>query len=591
LQRDLTGHWVDEWLVGLVHRSVLDHPAERLRQERFAVSRLATSLVALVGLPLSLLGEVAPEMLGSWGLLILAPLAALFILSRWGSLAISQGLVSAVLAAFVARDMAAAGAALPLMLLALALVPIEALSSGSRGGVILAVLAALVGLGLGLVLQTQGWAGESLPVEAALAIAGAVVLGHVLSRFVMDRRIDVLLGSGAEPGLGRDAQALAAIDDLVTWHDGNGVVLRSNGGCAPLLGAAPTSIHGNGLFTRIHVSDRPAFLKAISDAANGAGFAVARFRVHAGEGPSQTTLWVEMRAHRLILPDDESCAAIAVTRDITDHMARAEELDAMRREAVDASEARAQLLATVSHELRTPLNAIIGYSEILMGKGGPSLADKREGYAQIIHHSGQHMLGVVNSLLDLSAIEAGHYNLAFETIDLAELVGECCTVMALPAEQGGLVLRQELAPGLPALVADRRACRQILLNLLSNAVKFTPRGGEVSVEVRHEADSIHLAVRDTGVGVAQDELPRLGMPFYQASTPARVQKGNGLGLSVVRGLVTLHQGRLRIASAPGSGTCVRISLPADAYRAAAAKGLVPTTRRTDSSDVVLLKTG
>ncbi len=591
LQRELTGHWIDEWLVGLVHRSVLDKPAERLRQERFVASRLATSLVALVGLPLSLLGDVAPELLTSWSLLVLAPLAALFVLSRRGSLAVAQALVSLVLAGFIARDMAAAGASLPLMGLALALVPLEALSSGSRGGVLLAGILALLGLGAGVLLQAEGMAGASLPVEGALAIAGAVAFGHALSRVVADRRIEALLGDSPEAGLGRDALALAAIDDLVTWHDGNGVVLRSNGGCAPLLGAAPASINGNGLFTRIHVSDRPAFLKAISDAANGAGFAVARFRVHAGEGPSQTTLWVEMRAHRLVLPGDESCAAVAVTRDITDHMARAEELDAMRREAVDASEARAQMLATVSHELRTPLNAIIGYSEILMGKGGPSLVDKREGYAQIIHQSGEHMLGVVNSLLDLSAIEAGHYNLAFESIDLADLVGECCTFMALPAEQGGLTLKQELAPGLPVLVADRRACRQILLNLLSNAVKFTPRGGEVAVEVRHEADSIHLAVRDTGVGVAQDELPRLGMPFYQASSPARAQKGNGLGLSLVRGLVTLHQGRLRITSMPGSGTCVRISLPADAYRAAAAKGLVPAPRRTDSSDVVLLKTG
>ena len=135
-----------------------------------------------------------------------------------------------------------------------------------------------------------------------------------------------------------------------------------------------------------------------------------------------------------------------------------------------------------------------------------------------------------------------------------------------------------------------RACRQILLNLLSNAVKFTPRGGEVSVEVRHDGGSILLAIRDTGIGVAQDELSRLGMPFYQAAGHGRAQKGNGLGLSVVRGLVTLHQGRLRITSTPGSGTCVRISLPADAHRAAAAKGLVPAPRRTDS-DVVLLKTG
>jgi cell cycle sensor histidine kinase DivJ len=439
-------------------------------------------------------------------------------------------------------------------------------------------------------MQTNGLAGESLPVGAVFAIAGAVVLGHGLSRHVMDRRLDGFLGAPADPGAERDGKALRAIDDLVTWHDGNGVVLRSNGACARLIGAAASSIHGNGLFTRIHVADRPTFLKAISDAANGIGFAVARFRVHSGEGFAQSTIWVEMRAHRLVLPGDDRCAAVAVIRDITEYMRHAEELDAMRREAVSASEGRAQLLATVSHELRTPLNAIAGYSEILMGKGGPSLLDRRESYAQIIHQSSQHMLGVVNTLLDLSAIEAGHYNLAFEPIDLAGLIDECCTVMALPADQCGILLKQELAPGLPALVADRRACRQILLNLLSNAVKFTPQGGQVTVEVRHEGDAVTLAVRDTGVGVAQDELPRLGMPFYQGSTQARPGKGNGLGLSVVRGLVTLHQGQLRISSAPGNGTCVRISLPVDAYRVAAAKGLVPASARTDH-EVIVLKTG
>ncbi|MFC4174345.1 ATP-binding protein [Microvirga sp. GCM10011540] len=590
MQTDLTGNWTDEWLSGLVHRSALAVPAERLRQERFVVGRMATSLVAMAGLPLSLLGEVAPELLDYWAILILAPLASVFVLSRWGRLGTAQAVMSTALTFFVAKAMAAGGGPLLLALPALLAVPLEAASSGSRRGFLAACLLALLGLPLTLLLQNYGMAGRSLPAGAVFAIAGAVAFGHVLSRLVSDRTVAALLGTGADAGAERDAQTLLAIDDLVTWHDGNGIVLRSNGACTRLLGASPSSIHGNGLFTRIHVADRPAFLKAISDAANGSGFAVAQLRVQTGEGPSQSTIWIEMRANRLVLPGDDRCAAVAVIRDITEHRRHAEELDAMRREAVSASEGRAQLLATVSHEMRTPLNAIIGYSEILMGKGGPILLDRREGYAQIINQSSQHMLGVVNTLLDLSAIEAGHYNLAFETIDLAELIGECCTVMALPAEQGGIVLKQELAPGLPALVADRRACRQILLNLLSNAVKFTPQGGQVTVEVRHEADAVTLAVRDTGVGVAQDELPRLGMPFYQGSTRARPEKGNGLGLSVVRGLVTLHQGRLRISSAPGNGTCVKISLPVDAHRAAAAKGLVPAAKRPES-DVIVLKTG
>jgi len=568
-------------------------PAERARQERFIVSRTVTSLMALAGLPLSLLGEVGSGLLGTWAVLTLAPLASVLVLSRWGRLDVAQVLVSAALALFVAHAAAASEVPLHLAVLALLVVALEALTSGSRRAFGGACLFSLVGVPLAIILRREGVADPSLPSGALLAMAGAIVLGHVLSRVVMDAKLDALLAARAASGPERDAQALLAIDDLVTWHDQNGVILRSNGASTRLLGAPPSAIHGNGLFTRIHVADRPAFLKAVSDAANGSGFAVARFRVQTGDAAAQSAIWVEMRAHRLILPGDERCAAVAVTRDITEHQRHAEELDAMRREAVSASEARAQLLATVSHELRTPLNAIVGYAEILMGKGGPSLLDQRESYAGIIHQSGQHMLGVVNTLLDLSAIEAGHYHLAFEPINVADLVGECCTVMALPAEQGGITLGQEIAPGLPELVADRRACRQILLNLLSNAVKFTPKGGRVTVQARCDGESVILAVRDTGIGVPEVDLPRLGMPFYQGSTRSRAEKGNGLGLSVVRGLVTLHQGRLRIASAPGDGTCVRISLPIDARRAAAAKGLVPAARQADHEmhDVIVLKTG
>jgi cell cycle sensor histidine kinase DivJ len=590
LQTDSTRHWIDEWLSGLLHRSTLADPAECARQERFIISRTVTSLIALVGLPLSLLAQTGPSLLESWAALTLAPLASVFILSRWGRLAPAQALISAALTLFIAIAAAGSGG---LAWLALLAVPLEALLNGSRRGLAAACLLAILGVPLTYLLQANGVAEHGLAPGAGIAIAGAVLLGHMASRAVMDRRLDQILGARVRSDQDREAETFGAIDDLVTWHDGNGIILRSNGASTRLLGAPPSSIHGNGLFTRIHVADRPIFLKAVSDAINGAGSALARFRVQSGDAGSHPVVWVEMRVHRLKLAGDDRCAAVAVTRDITDHQIRAEELEATRRAAVSASEGRAQLLATVSHELRTPLNAIVGYSEILMGKGGPGLIERRESYAQIINHSGQHMLGVVNTLLDLSAIEAGHYNLAFETIDVAELIEECCSVIALPAEQGDIVLRRDLALGLPDLVADRRACRQILLNLLSNAVKFTPKGGEVAVEARHEGGFVSFAIRDTGIGVPEADLPRLGMPFYQGSGRGRIEKGNGLGLSVVRGLVTLHQGAFRISSTPGNGTCVRISLPVDARVAAAAKGLVPAAQHDDHDrhDVIVLKTG
>jgi cell cycle sensor histidine kinase DivJ len=396
-----------------------------------------------------------------------------------------------------------------------------------------------------------------------------------------DRRLKSLLRSALRAGETREGASLQAIDDLVTWHDRNGSVLRANAAATKLLGASPTSLQGRGLFSRIHVADRPAFLKAISDAAHGAEPVVARIRLQVGEAPNGGSpvparigacpqgglIWIEMRAHRLVT--EEGCAVVAVSRDISEHKQHAEDLDALLREAETAGETRAGLLSTVSHELRVPLNAIIGYSEMLMGRGGLALAslrgDQREDYAEIIHRSGQHMLGVVSTLLDLSTIEAGHYGLSPEPIEVDELVEDCCRLMSLSADRSGVALAQDIAPGLPELRADRRACRQILINLLSNAVKFTPKGGLVTVQARRDGNRIVLAVRDTGVGVCAAELPRLGDPFYKgASGRNPAEKGSGLGLSVVRGLVGLHDGQISIASAPGNGTTVTVGLPIDA---------------------------
>ena len=246
--------------------------------------------------------------------------------------------------------------------------------------------------------------------------------------------------------------------------------------------------------------------------------------------------------------------------------------------------------------MRTPLNAIIGYAEILMGRGNLVLLERRESYAEIIHQSGEHMLGVVNTLLDLSAIEAGHYGLAFEPVALPALVHDCCAVIALRAEQAGIALNTDLPDDMPEIIADRRACRQMLLNLLSNAVKFTPRGGEIRVELQRQGDAVSISVHDTGIGVEEEDLARLGMRFYRGRGRSRPEeKGSGLGLSVVRGLVALHRGSIRIGSAPGNGTVVRITLPIDGQRdnaeAAEASTSPAALALAPPSDMIVLKTG
>jgi cell cycle sensor histidine kinase DivJ len=180
----------------------------------------------------------------------------------------------------------------------------------------------------------------------------------------------------------------------------------------------------------------------------------------------------------------------------------------------------------------------------------------------LIKESGEHLLQVVNDILDLSKIESGAFDVAAEAFELAPLIERCVQIMRAQADKTGVTLATDVDAGLPELVADQRACRQILLNLLSNAVKFTDRGGRVVCSAHRDGRRVSIQVRDNGIGIAAEDLPRLGQPFVQADSGYdRRHEGTGLGLSVVKGLVALHGGQMLIDSAPGKGTTVTIHLP------------------------------
>ncbi|HEU4518428.1 MAG TPA: ATP-binding protein [Microvirga sp.] len=576
--------WLDGWLAARIHPSVRANAADRPWHERFVIARLATLAAALAAAPLYLLKGSAPGAIELLALAALAaPLAALWRLARTGRLVEAQGLVSAGLTLFGAGLAATFGPA-PEALLGLLLVPLEALFSGSRRAFGASLVLAFLGLPLAVGLRAAGLPQDpALALGAGLLVALAVLVGHASACFALEARTRKALADahrGIETG---DAAALDAFPDLVTWHDRNGSVLRANAAARRLVGAPAASLQGRGLFGRIDVADRPAFLKAISDAATASEPVAVELRLQAGEaveapfeaasaagrpgskhGAALTV--VEMRAHRLGA-DPEGAVVIAAMRDVTGQRRREEELEGLHRAALAAAEARARLLCTVSHELRTPLNAIIGYAELLMGRGPDPRPEAAGEYAAIIHEAGHLMHGVVSTLLDLATIEAGRHDLAPEALDVAELVRQSCRPLALMAERAGIAIAQDVADGLPPLQADRHACQQILLNLLSNAVKFTPAGGLVTVQARREGDRLALRVRDTGIGVLPSELPHLGDPFYRAaSARERGETGTGLGLAVVRGLVALHQGRLSIAPAPAGGLDVTVSLPFEAPR-------------------------
>lgn len=229
-----------------------------------------------------------------------------------------------------------------------------------------------------------------------------------------------------------------------------------------------------------------------------------------------------------------------------------------------ASRAKSQFLATVSHELRTPLNAIIGLSDLIRAGICGSDMDKLHEYVGDIHDSGEHLLKLINSILDISRIEAGKMALEEEAIDVAELVGSCLRFVAPRAAAAGIALAAELPPELPLLRADRTRLKQIVLNLLSNAIKFTPNGGRIDVTVAcAPAGAMVIAVTDTGIGMTDAEVAVALEPFRQVdSNLARRHEGAGLGLPLTKTLIELHGGKLEIESAIGRGTVTRVSFPA-----------------------------
>jgi cell cycle sensor histidine kinase DivJ len=190
--------------------------------------------------------------------------------------------------------------------------------------------------------------------------------------------------------------------------------------------------------------------------------------------------------------------------------------------------------------------------------------EKRREYATIIHDSGQHLLEVVNSILDISKMEAGRFLITTEPFELPPLIDSCCDIVSLRASQGNIELKRDFPERLDELIADKRALKQVLINLLGNAIKFTPAGGRVTVGARQDGAHVSIFVSDTGCGMSPYDLPRLGGAFFQAgAADDRTYEGTGLGLSVVRGLVGLHGGEISIESGLGLGTTVSVRIPMD----------------------------
>ena len=257
-------------------------------------------------------------------------------------------------------------------------------------------------------------------------------------------------------------------------------------------------------------------------------------------------------------------SAFGTIQDITEHKQTEDALRRAQIEAEIANRAKSQFLANVSHELRTPLNAILGFSEIMTGElMGPLGSPLYREYAGDIHDSGQHLLAIINDILDLSRVEAGQTTLNESRVEIQKLVSACLILVRGKAQAGGLTMSVDAPSVAPAISGDERLLKQTLLNLLSNAIKFTPKGGVIRISTKVTQTGIEIAVTDSGIGMSESELAKVAKPFVQLENwLVRKYEGAGLGLSIAKAFCELHGGRLEITSAPGRGTTAAIHLPA-----------------------------
>jgi two-component system, cell cycle sensor histidine kinase DivJ len=330
--------------------------------------------------------------------------------------------------------------------------------------------------------------------------------------------------------------------------------IDSEGRATSHYGPAPQGVVRSRLASGVMLAARPEDRDAVDAAIN-------RARV---QGSASIGFIPTSRLDRHVTLDIHAVGSeylVGTLRDSTASRDREEVLENARADAESQAAGKSRFLASMSHELRTPLNAIMGFSDIMRQRMFGDLPGKYVEYADLIHESGSHLLDLINDVLDMSKIEADRYELVLEFLDAREPVQAALRIVRMQADEAGVKLRAALPLQPVEAEVDRRALKQIVLNLVSNAIKFTPADGSVTVAMEIQDRDIVLIVVDTGVGISEEDLKRVGRPYEQAGDPGRRSQGTGLGLSLVRAFAELHGGEMTIESRLGAGTAVTVRLP------------------------------
>lgn len=552
------------------HSSAHKNSLSLHRHQSFITSHLLGVAAALLLYPIYLYRSDAPFLLDLAVLLWFAlPILIVVYVCRTGNLAIAHLLSSLNLAVFVVVGASITGGMQSFLLAWLVIVPMEAALSGNKRIILVASLAATSALGVLYVCGLYGWFVSptfalSPDLMMMFGLFSALLFSGAIARTVQQSHED---GENAirESELKYRLMADHATD-MITVHNDAGLVTFVSPASISILSAQPQQLMGTGLLKKIHISDRPIYMTALSNCCNDNKVMNVEFRLkNCDEGAdSAQYVWVEMRCQAVKDKTVEgSTQIISVTRDISSHKNQEIALLEARERAESANTAKTRFLANMSHELRTPLNAIIGFSDVLnMELYGKIENHKYTDYARLINDAGEHLLSVVNNILDMSKIEVGKFTITPELFLLPPLLNSCCEMVEPMALEKRVKIIQQFHSELKELNADSRAVKQMALNLLSNAIKFSDVDSTVILRTTSNSDHYYIDFIDEGIGISAQDLPKLCNPFVQAdSSYKREHEGVGLGLSVVKGLAELHGGCLKIESELGTGTKVRIELP------------------------------